>query len=93
VRLLRALLAAAGTGVAIYFIVMNVALPAFAESLSDEQVASLRQAFAERPYVVMSLVLAVAGLLALPVLGVIRWVYGPLNADEPHSDTRAKQPR
>jgi hypothetical protein len=82
-RLLRATLASAATGSAIYLIVVHVALPALQTRLTPEHIEWLRQAFVEHPVAVLSAIVALAALLALPVLGVFRWVYGPLNTVGP----------
>lgn len=78
-RLMRAMTASALTGVAIYLLVMRVALPALQAQVTPRQVEWLRQAFAQHPGVVLGTVAAVAALLGLPMLGVFRWVYGPWN--------------
>jgi hypothetical protein len=74
---MRAMVASALTGVAIYLLVMRVALPALQMQLTPPQVEWLRQAFAQHPAVVLGTIAAVAALLGLPMLGVFRWVYGP----------------
>jgi hypothetical protein len=80
-RLVRAILASAATGAAIYFLVMHVLLPGVAERLTQPQIDILRQAFAEHPALVIGGTVGLSALLALPVLGVFRWVYGPLRGE------------
>jgi hypothetical protein len=78
-RLVRAVAASAVTGVAIYLLVMHIGLPALAAQLTEAQMAKLRQTFVEHPAMVLGAVVGIAAVLGLPVLGVFRWVYGPLN--------------
>jgi hypothetical protein len=77
-RLARAYGAAAATGLVIYVLVIRLALPALVARLSAGQVDALRAAFATHPYAVMSGILVVAAVLALPVLIAFRLVYGPV---------------
>lgn len=77
-RLLRAVLASAATGVVIYLVVVLLALPELQARLTPAQVEWLRRAFVRHPAAVLGGISAIAALLGLPVLGVFRWVYGPL---------------
>jgi len=77
-RTIRALAASVATGVAVYVIVVRVALPSIARSLSSEQVDGLRRAFATHPWLVMSSVMVTALVLALPVLIAFRLAFGPM---------------
>ena len=77
-RLLRAILASAATGCAIYLLVLHLALPELQARLTPAQIEWLRQAFLQHPAVVLGTVVAIAALLGLPVLGVFRWVFGPM---------------
>ena len=76
-RLVWATAASAGTGGLIYLLVMRGALPALQAWLTPAQVEWLRQAFAHHPTATLGAIAALAALLALPVLGVFRYVYGP----------------
>jgi hypothetical protein len=76
-RFLRALAAAAATGVLVYAAVVRVGLPRLARQLTPQARDWLRRAFAEHPFGVLAGVLVIAGILALPPLGVFRLVYGP----------------
>jgi hypothetical protein len=60
-RLLRAIAASVITGAAIYLLVMHIGLPAIAAQLTDAQVARLRQAFVERPAIVLGAIVGIAG--------------------------------
>jgi hypothetical protein len=77
-RLVRAMLASVATGGIIYLLVMHVALPALGARQAPAQIEWLRQAFAEHPMMILGTIVALAALLAVPVLGVFRWVDGPL---------------
>jgi hypothetical protein len=77
-RLLLAIVGSAATGVIIYVLVMHVAMPAVEGRLSPAHFAWLREAFANHPLVVLGVITLIAAVLAAPVLGVFRWVYGPL---------------
>jgi hypothetical protein len=77
-RLVRAILASAVTGAAIYFLVMHVVFPALVTRLTPARIDVPRQAFAQHPALVLIGIICLSGLLALPVLGVFRWVHGPL---------------
>ena len=77
-QVLLASLASALTGASIYLLVMYVALPALLPRLTPAQVEWLREVYTVRPLVVVGIIVAFAGLLAVPVFGVFRWVYGPL---------------
>ena len=79
-RWVRAIVASAATGAAVYLLVMRVVLPEVAERLTPAQIDVLRQAFAQHPVLVLSGIVCLSALLALPVLGVFRWVYGPLGS-------------
>jgi hypothetical protein len=74
----RAIAASAATGAAIYVLVIRVALPALQARLTRQQVDWLRQAFETHPAAVLAAIVAIAGVLALPVFGIFRWTYGPL---------------
>jgi hypothetical protein len=76
-RLVRAILASAATGAAIYFLVMHVAFPALVARLTPAHIDALRQMFAQHPALVLIGIVCLSALLALPVLGVFRWVHGP----------------
>jgi uncharacterized protein (UPF0303 family) len=77
-RTIRALAASVATGVAIYVMVVRMALPSIARSLSSEQVDWLRRAFATHPWLVMSSLMTIALVLALPVLVAFRLAFGPM---------------
>jgi hypothetical protein len=77
-RLARAIAASAATGAAIYTLVVRVALPTLEARLTRENVDWLRQAFDRHPATVLGVIVVIAAVLALPVLGVFRWIYGPL---------------
>jgi hypothetical protein len=79
-RLVRAIVTSAATGAAIYLLVMHVVLPAVTGRLTPAQIDVLRQAFTKHPVIVLVGVVCLSALLALPVLGVFRWVYGPLES-------------
>jgi hypothetical protein len=76
-QLVRAMVASAAAGCVIYVLVTLVAFPLLQARLTGSQVEWLRQAFDRHPGAVLGAIAAVAALLALPVLGVFRWVYGP----------------
>ncbi len=77
-RLLRAFLASTATVCAIYLMVTYWALPELEARLTPEQVEWLRQAFVRHPVAVLGTLVAIAAILALPVLLAFRLVYGPL---------------
>lgn len=77
-RLVRAFFASVATAVVIYVLVVRVALPAVARSLTPGQIDWLRRAFAAHPWLVMSSTMVVALILALPVLIAFRLAYGPM---------------
>jgi hypothetical protein len=77
-RLVRAFVASVATAVVIYVLVVRVGLPAVARSLTPGQIDWLRQAFTTHPWVVMSSIMVVALVLALPVLIAFRLAYGPM---------------
>jgi hypothetical protein len=77
-RLLFATMASAATGVIIYLLVMLLLLPGVQAWLTPAQVEWLRDAFIAHPYMVLGVIGIVAAILAAPVFGVFRWVYGPL---------------
>jgi hypothetical protein len=79
-RLMRAIVASVATGVALYLLVMHVVLPAVTARLTPAQIDVLRQAFAKHTVLVLGGIVCLSALLALPVLGVFRWVYGPLGS-------------
>lgn len=79
-KMVRALAASAATGLLIYLLVMQVALPRFADGLTAENREWLREAFVRHPIGILSAIAGIAAVLALPVLGVFRWVYGPLRS-------------
>jgi hypothetical protein len=78
-RLAAAMLVSVAVGAAIYWFVIVRGLPAVAHRLSDEQILALRNGLRTHPLRVLGAVLGAAALLALPVLGVFRLVYGPLS--------------
>ena len=80
-RTIRALAASVATGVAVYVMVVRVALPSIARSLSSEQVDRLRRAFATHPWLVMSSLMVIALVLALPVLIAFRLAFGPMRGE------------
>jgi len=77
-RLVRAFVTSVATAVVIYVLVVRVGLPAVARSLTPGQIDWLRQAFTTHPWVVMSSIMVVALVLALPVLIAFRLAYGPM---------------
>ena len=77
-RAIQAFAASLVTGFVVYVLVVRVALPIVARSLTPGQIDWLRQAFATHPWLVMSGIMAVALILALPVLIVFRLTYGPM---------------
>jgi len=77
-RLARAIAASAATGTAVYVLVVRAALPLLETRLTRPQVDWLRQTFDAHPSAVLVTIAASAAVLALPVLGVFRWTYGPL---------------
>jgi len=77
-RLARAIAASAVTGMAIYVLVVRVALPLLEARLTRPQNDWLRQAFEAHPSAVLVTIGAIAAMLALPVLVAFRWTYGPL---------------
>ena len=81
-RLVRALLASAITGTAVYLLVMHLGLPALQARLTPSQIAWLREVWQRRPAAVLVAIVVAAGLLAVPALGAFRWVYGPLRPRE-----------
>jgi hypothetical protein len=84
-RLAAAMLVSVAVGAAIYWLVIVRGLPALAHRLSDEQVLALRDGLRTHPLRVLGAVLVAAAALALPVLLVFRFVYGPLTGRrEPH---------
>lgn len=56
---------------------MHLLLPVLEARLTSAHVAWLRQASAQHPVAVLATIVLVAALLALPVLGVFRWVSAP----------------
>ncbi len=77
-RLLFAIAASAATGVIIYSLVMHVVLPEVQDRLTTAHIEWLREAFTNHPLVVLGVITLIAAVLAAPVLGVFRRVYGPL---------------
>jgi len=77
-RTIRAFVASVVTALVVYVLVVRVGLPAVARSLTPGQIDWLRQAFTTHPWVVMSSIMAVALVLALPVLIAFRLAYGPM---------------
>lgn len=77
-RLARAFGASVAAGAAMYWLVLGLALPALATRLSEARVEWLRAGFRSHPILVLGAVGLSAVVLALPVLGVFRLVYGPL---------------
>jgi len=77
-RLVRAFVASVAAAVVIYVLVVRGGLPAVARSLTPGQIDWLRQAFTTHPWVVMSSIMVVALVLALPVLIAFRLAYGPM---------------
>jgi len=77
-RLVRGAAAGAVADMVIYVLVVHVALPALETRLTRAQVEWLRQAFVQHPLLVLGAIVAIAALLALPVLGAFRWAHGPL---------------
>lgn len=71
-RLLPAIVASAATGVAIYLGVVRLALPELKARLTPAQVERVVQAFGRPPVWVLGTSVAIAALLALPVIGVFR---------------------
>jgi hypothetical protein len=77
-KLLRAIVASAAAGAVIYLLVMQWALPAVQTRVTHEQVEWLRDAMTDHLVAVLFAIVAIAALLGLPVLMVIRWAYGPM---------------
>ena len=77
-RLLLAITASAATGGIIYLLVMHILLPGLQARLTPVHIEWLREAFTNHPLMVLAVILLFAAVLAVPVLGVFRWVYGPL---------------
>ena len=77
---MRAIVASAATGAAIYTLVFRVALPMVEARLTRAHVDWLRQAFERYPAAVLGAIVVIAAVLTLPVLGVFRLTYGPLRA-------------
>jgi hypothetical protein len=77
-QLLIATVASVATGVIIYLLVMQIVLPGVLARLTPADIEWLRAALTERPLVVLGAIVALAAVLAIPVFGVFRWVYGPL---------------
>ena len=78
-RLLLAIVASAATGVIIYVLVMHVVLPGVQAQLTPAHIEWLREAFTNHPVMVLAVIFLFAAVLAVPLLGVFRWVYGPLS--------------
>jgi hypothetical protein len=77
-RLIRALIASLATGISVYLLVMRGAMPAIARGLTPTQIAWLRRAFLEHPWLVLASLAVVAAILALPVLLTFRLAFGPM---------------
>jgi hypothetical protein len=77
-RLLRATAASATAGAVVYLIVMQWALPAVQTRLTPSQIEWLRDAMMHHHVAVLLTIVAITGMLGLPVLMVFRWVYGPM---------------
>ena len=77
-RTIRACAASVVTGFVVYLLVVRLALPSIARSLSAEQVDWLRRVFATHPWAVLSSILAISMVLALPVLIAFRLAFGPM---------------
>jgi hypothetical protein len=75
--LIRALIASLVTGISVYLLVMRGAMPAIARGLTPTQIAWLRRAFLEHPWLVLASLAVVAAILALPVLLTFRLAFGP----------------
>ena len=71
-------MASAVTGGIIYVLVMHVVLPEVQAHLTPEHIEWLREAFTDHPLMVLSAIVVFAAVLAAPMFGVFRWVYGPL---------------
>jgi len=80
-RMVRAFLASVAMGVVVYLIVIRGALPLLARRLTPDQVDWLRSAFDAHPWMVLGSIAMIAAILALPVLGAFRIVYGPMKND------------
>jgi hypothetical protein len=76
-QLVRAMVASAAAGCVIYVLVTLVVFPLLQARLTSRQVEWLGRAFDRHPGVLLGAIAVVAAVLALPVLGVFRWVYGP----------------
>jgi len=77
-RLLLATVASAATGGVIYLLVMHILLPSLQAWLLPAHIEWLREAFTNHPLIVLGVILVFAAVLAAPVFGVFRCVYGPL---------------
>jgi hypothetical protein len=82
-RLFSAFVASAITGVVIYTLAIRLALPTLEARVTRAQIEWLRRAFEQHPLMVLGAIVVLAAVLALPVLGVFRWVYGPLRFERP----------
>jgi hypothetical protein len=83
-RLVRATVASAATGAAIYALVFRVVLPMIEARLTLAHVEWLRQAFDRHPTLALGAIVVIAAVLTLPVLGVFRLTYGPLRTSSRH---------
>jgi hypothetical protein len=72
-RLLRAVVAAGVTGAVVLGVVRYAALPALWRGLSAAQIEFLRNAFRVHPVWVLAAIVAIAGLLSVPVLLAAIW--------------------
>jgi hypothetical protein len=80
-RTIRACGASIVTGLVVYLLVVRVAMPSLVRSFSPEQVDWLRRAFATHPWLVMSSLMVIALVLALPVLIAFRLAFGPMRRE------------
>ena len=76
-RLLRALIASVATGTVLLF-ALRAAMPAIAARLTDAQIAWLRRAFNQHPWLVLGTITVISLLLASPVLLAFRIWFGPI---------------
>jgi hypothetical protein len=80
--------------VATYSLVTRLLLPGLSARLSVEQVGWLHQAFVDHPAGVLAALMGISAVLALPVILVFRWVYGPFRPSStsgvPNNDGRRR---
>jgi hypothetical protein len=72
------LAASVAVGALTYLLVIRIALPRLADRLSNAQVEAVRAGFRAHPVAILIGIVAVAAILALPVLVAFRVAYGPL---------------